>query len=92
MNKKEIIEHNEELFTIVDIWENNGMIAVRVNFPNCPYGDKIMIFECVTEEEIRSMSRINPHFEKEGITPIARFNPNFGGWQMALDYVDRVYN
>jgi hypothetical protein len=83
MNKKEIIEHNEETFTITDIFESNGMVAVRVLFPNCPYGDKIMVFKDVTEKQIRDMVKINPHFEKEGITPIARFNPNFYGWDMA---------
>jgi hypothetical protein len=90
MNKKEIIEHNEETFTIADVCVNNGMIAVRVNFPNCPYGDKIMVFKDITEEQIRSMSRINPHFEKEGITPIARFNPHFGGWNMAVNMVECI--
>jgi hypothetical protein len=87
MNHKEIIEHNETEFTITDIYDGDGMIAVRVNYPNCPHGDKIMVFEGVKEEEIRNLSRINPHFEKDGLTPIARFNPHFGGWDFARDMV-----
>jgi histone acetyltransferase (RNA polymerase elongator complex component) len=89
MNAKEMIEHNETEFTITKVCDSGiGMIAVMVNYPNCPHGDKIMVFENVTEEEITSAVRINPHFEKEGITPIARFNPHFDGWTRAISMIN----
>jgi len=88
--KKKMIEHNEEIFSIFKTHEKQKYLTVWINYSNCPYGDKIMVFKDVSRNELLSLSKVNPHFEKEGVTPIARFNPHFNGWGLAKVFVDAV--
>lgn len=83
-----MIEHNESNFEIVQVEHRGSLIAARINYPDCPHGDKIMVFDNVTEDQLREMIKINPHFEKEGISPVARFNPHAHGWARAMAYIE----
>ena len=86
--KMEEIQYNEEVFEIKDIFTRPAIkvVAARIHYPNCPHGDKIMVFKGETEESLRARKSINPHFGSKD-SPVARFDPDQDGWVLAAWFV-----
>lgn len=56
-------------------------VLMLINYPDSKNyeGNKILLFEGVTVDQIKRKRRIDPHFKKKGISPIARFEPTDKG-------------
>ena len=66
----------------------NGNVVVLINYEGCTNyeGNKILVYENLTIEELRSQGLIDPHFsENEKYrSPFARFEPTTKGWIKAV--------
>jgi hypothetical protein len=73
-------------FEIIKIETLNQYSLVMVKFPDCKNcgGIKILLINGMTEEEIRDLDKIDPHFQEGHSTEepyiIARFEPSNSGW------------
>ena len=78
-------------FTIKRVLEVGHALVVRVNYPDCTNyeGNKIMVFACMTEERLRSLAQLDPHFQP-GFSPIARFEPTERGWELAVQCAENL--
>lgn len=61
-------------------------LVVLINYPDAKNfeGEKILLFENTTIEQLRKRKSIDPHFAKNKSAPIARFKPNKQGWDNAI--------
>jgi hypothetical protein len=67
--------------------EQNGNIAILVNYPNCKNyeGEKIIVFKNTTWEQVKNLKELDPHFTEENVVkPFARFEPTEEGWLSAV--------
>jgi hypothetical protein len=58
-----------------------------IRYPDCTNyeGRKIVLFENVTEEQIKKLKFIDPHFcNGDHIAPIARYVPTSQGWDRGV--------
>lgn len=81
---------NPKNFKFKKINEMTPYTIVWVNYPDCVNyeGDKIMVFENMTVEDIANAKVIDPHFcDGDHISPIARFEPTAKGWEMARAFI-----
>lgn len=66
---------------------NDRYLIALVTYPDCTTfeGRKILVFAGVTEDQLRSVQVLDPHFtrRKDVIAPIARFIPTRRGWAAA---------
>jgi hypothetical protein len=66
----------------------NNYLILMINYPDCINyeGNKILVFENCTLEQLKEQKLIDPHFcdNEEFFSPIARFEPTDRGWNMAL--------
>jgi len=62
----------------------NGLVA-EINYVGCTNfeGNKICVFENMTESKLRSLKSIDPHFANSRNAPVARFKPDALGWERA---------
>lgn len=84
---------NPAKFTIKNHYENNGNIAIVVNYPNCKNfeGNKIIVFKNATWEQICNLKEIDPHFiDSDTIKPYARFEPTTDGWLSAVFILNHI--
>lgn len=81
-----MIQHNEEDFEVKQRDEFGGFVIMRVFYPQCPNGDKIMVFRSENAPPKDALF-INPHFGDEDNSPCARFEPTDEGWAMAIAFV-----
>lgn len=73
-------------FNILDVKIVNRFAIVLVEYPNCTNfeGKKVLVFEDVSESEIRDMKSIDPHFCDLGHkSVVARFEPTEQGIRYA---------
>lgn len=81
-------------FKISKVKEKNGHIAVFVNYPNCNNfeGNKILVFDNTSIDEIMSKNYLDPHFACEDINNrlVARFVPTNFGWKKAIEFLDII--
>jgi len=70
--------------------DKDTWIAVKVNYPGCTNyeGNKILVFQGLSLETIKSVTMLDPHFsDKKGyLSPVARFKPTEHGWQLAMEF------
>lgn len=82
---------NPTKFTIRKYNEQNGNLAILVNYPNCKNyeGDKIIVYKNTTWEQVRNLNELDPHFTDETtIKPFARFEPTAEGWMKAVELLN----
>ena len=72
---------------IIECYQNAKYLLVKVNYPDCTNfeGDKILLYENCTIEQLIAQGSIDPHFSnnKKYLSPIARFEPTKEGFKMA---------
>lgn len=78
----QMIEHNEEEFTVLRDSTIGDFRLLWVNYPNCPNGNKIMVFTGYIPDITK---KILPHFGRED-SPVARFEPTERGWNYAIAF------
>lgn len=82
-------------YKILAWYEKGSYLAVKINYPSAKHyeGNKVLIYDGVHIEELRSLKAIDPHFleNKDRPTPIARFEPTYEGWGMALRFCDMLH-
>jgi hypothetical protein len=63
-------------------------LLIEINYPDCTNyeGNKILLYENITLNQLKSQKLIDPHFSenKNYVSPIARFEPTDKGWELAL--------
>lgn len=66
----------------------NNILLVMINYLDCTNyeGNKILLFENCTIEQLIAQKYIDPHFcdNDEFLSPIARYEPTERGWLMAM--------
>lgn len=64
-------------------------LIIEINYPDCTNyeGNKILLYDNCTIEELRNQKTIDPHFSESTkfFSPVARFQPNTRGWSMAYE-------
>lgn len=88
--KQQLIEHNEKEFEIVKLEQYHNYLAVKVLFPNCPNGLKIMVYKTPVYNASIAKGELNPHFGRDN-SPIARYEPTNKGWSMAVAEAARLH-
>jgi hypothetical protein len=81
---------NPKNFKFKKIEEMELYTIVWINYPDCINyeGDKIMVFENTSIEDLANAKTIDPHFcDGDHISPIARFEPTKRGWEMAVSFI-----
>ena len=74
----------------------NGLryVLVMVRYPDCTNyeGNKILLFENCTEEDLLAQGSLDPHFSENPNyhTPVARFKPTDEWWEAALDIMEAM--
>lgn len=74
-------------------WETCGnYFLLLINYPDAKNfeGNKILLYKDIAnpgELLIRTNNKIDPHFSKDAISPIARFEPNSRGWNNAKTFI-----
>lgn len=83
--KYEILEH---------ILLGNKLI-IKINYIGCTNyeGNKILMYENCTLNQLKNQKYIDPHFSESTkfISPIARFEPTQRGWNMACELAKMIY-
>lgn len=66
---------------------------VRIKYPNCTNfeGEKILVYQVLSEQELRSKTSIDPHFN-EDLKSVARFQPTEIGEKLARLFVVKTVN
>ena len=76
-------------FQIVQCESVGHFVAALVRYPECLNfeGQKILVFENVSVEMIKSLDSIDPHFcDSDHPSPVARFVPTRKGWSYAIQF------
>ena len=85
---------NPDRFSIKNTKQVGRFLVASIQYPNCKNfeGDKILVFENVTERDLRTLRSLDPHFcDSSGhISPTARFVPTQKGWQYALTFCENA--
>lgn len=78
--------NNLKYFELLEVREFDNFTYVKVKFPHCSNyeGIKILIYEGKVEVKLKSLLKLDPHFQKEDFSPIARFAPSRVGEACAL--------
>lgn len=66
---------------------------VEVFYPDAKNyeGRKIMVYKGKVAEQIMKATELDPHFQPEGLTPIARFAPTLEGKYLAMQLTKGNY-
>ena len=72
-------------FKVIKVEKLNEYHIMEVNYPNCTNfkGNKILVFEGLSDLDIINMKSLDPHFNEDSYL-IARFAPSSDGWDMAV--------
>lgn len=78
-------------FEILETFEVNGYLVVKINYPDCTNfeGDKILVFVNTNLAELMLQESLDPHFTSES-NLVARFIPTQKGWAAAVEFARRV--
>jgi hypothetical protein len=81
---------NPKNFRILQSERIGRFVILLVNYPDCNNfeGDKILVFEGVSVDELQSLTSLDPHFcdSKVHPSPLARFVPTLNGWVHATKF------
>ena len=82
------VDPRPDKFRIEHIDQHGDFVVALVNYPNCTTfkGQKIIVWEGATKDEVMRMSLIDPHF-LESNKIIARFRPTVKGWRYAMKLI-----
>jgi len=67
-----------------------GYSLVWVYFPECPYPNKIMLYTTNDWVNLKLDKTVNPHFNLNEPSPLARFVPNEAGWYMGIKLIETL--
>lgn len=87
---KTLSNPNPKNFKIIKVMDIGNYIAVEINYPDCINyeGNKIMVYQNITKNEIRKIKFLDPHFcDGNHLSPIARFEPTKFGWECAIGLI-----
>jgi hypothetical protein len=77
-------------FELVALEQIGPFLLAKVVYPDSHNyeGRKILVFEHVTEMQLRQLTSVDPHFcdDKKHISPVARFVPTKRGLAMARTF------
>jgi len=75
-------------FEIIKTKAFGDLLIALVEYPSCNNfeGLKILVYEGVTADSLRSRTEIDPHFSEDGFSPVARFEPTELGLRMAVSF------
>lgn len=87
-------------FEIEDFFQQDRFLVLSVRYPSCEKcafeGNKVMVFEGVTTQNVIFWTEIDPHFRDPeeaqrnlAPSPIARFPGNAVGWTDAVTFAKR---
>lgn len=81
------INPNPSNFKIMKIEQIGNFVLAKIKYPNCVNfeGEKVIVFEGVSVDDIKSKNEIDPHFFCGG-SIIARFKPTIRGWDLARNF------
>lgn len=73
-------------FKILELHQMGNSVIAKIKYPDCTNfeGIKICVFENTTNEKIKNMIEIDPHFSQNNKSPIARFKPTDYGMKLAI--------
>lgn len=79
---------NPRRFVIRKLVDQGKYTIVDVNYPDATNfeGNKILVLEGISPEEVRELDVLDPHFVEDG-SVIARFAPTEQGWINAIYFV-----
>ena len=89
---REVIKEVEKLpnpdpkhFSVMDFLQAGRHLIVKVVYPNCTNyeGVKIMVYANMEWEVFSKLTKLDPHFSKLELSPVARFEPTNRGWALA---------
>lgn len=87
---------NPNHYNVLRVCEGNKFLIILINYPDCHNyeGNKILVFENCTYDDLVKQKTIDPHFSENKFfhSPIARFEPTQRGWEMAVSFVRSVLN
>ena len=85
---------NPQRFVIYRWAQVGRSVVVLAEYPDARNyeGQKILVYEDVSIEEITSWDRLDPHFSAmtPERSPVARFLPTNRGWTWALEFASRL--
>ena len=83
---------NPAKFTIISIAQFGDHVLASIRYPDCTNfeGVKICVYEKTTVSSVREAHRLDPHFSKTGLSPIARFEPSQRGLDLAAAFMASV--
>lgn len=83
-----------ENYSIIKSVQLRKNLVVLINYKDVTNyeGNKIMIYENCTIEQLVKQELIDPHFSnnKNILSPIARFEPTDQGWELALFVAENI--
>ena len=53
-------------------------------------GNKLCLYKNLTVNDLLQQKRLDPHFSKTGLSPVARFKPDAEGWDLARILANRL--
>ena len=76
-------------FRILKVIENSKYTLALIHYPNCVNcdGNKVLVYEGKIGQALLNEGKIDPHFEYEGLSPIARFRPDHFEFAKQLFYL-----
>jgi hypothetical protein len=93
-SREQDISPNPHNYSIVKYFSANNHLVVMINYPNCTNyeGNKILVFENTSIDELKMQKLIDPHFfnSKKYKSPFARFRPTDKGWKAAISLIKNV--
>ena len=78
---------NPLLFEVLRTNMVGDLLLAKVKYLGCTNyeGNKILVFQGVTEDEFKKLCELDPHFS-ENSKLVARFKPTEEGWLMAVGF------
>jgi hypothetical protein len=81
-------------YNIVESKQIDNFLVLKVNYPDCINyeGNKILVFENISLDDIINQNSLDPHFSDttKYHTPIARFEPTDRGFYLACWFCKKV--
>lgn len=73
-------------FKVIDHKQYSNYLYVEVQYPDCTNfeGRKILVYRNMTVLQFMNMNTLDPHFQNDKTSPIARFAPTAQGRLLAM--------
>lgn len=83
---------NPLLYEIEEGGRIGNLVILKVKYIGCTNfeGNKILILQDISDDEIRSLVELDPHFSVDSKL-IARFRPDDMGWENAVTFAQGVW-